>query len=68
MFDDGLIDEAKKLRNLSLSRTAYQAIGYKESFDFIDGNRDNHSIDNIRLLCPNCYYSFNGQFPSSGKF
>ena len=38
MFDDGLIDEAKKLRNLSLSRTAYQAIGYKESFDFIDGN------------------------------
>ena len=38
MFDDGLISEAKKLRNLSLSRTAYQAIGYKESFDFIDGN------------------------------
>ena len=38
MFEDGLIDEAKKLRNLSLSRTAYQAIGYKESFDFIDGN------------------------------
>ena len=36
--------------------------------DFIDGNRDNHSIDNIRLLCPNCYYSFNGSFPSSGNY
>ena len=36
--------------------------------DFIDGNRDNHRIDNLRLLCPNCYFSFNGQFPSSGNF
>ena len=36
--------------------------------DFIDGNRDNLSIDNIRLLCPNCYFSYNGKFPSSGNF
>ena len=36
--------------------------------DFIDGNRDNHRIDNLRLLCPNCYLSHNGHFPSSGNF
>jgi hypothetical protein len=25
-------------------------------------------LDNLRLLCPNCYLSFNGHFPSSGVF
>ena len=24
--------------------------------------------DNIRLLCANCYYSFNAYFPSAKKF
>ena len=38
------------------------------TIDFIDGNRDNHDLDNLRLLCPNCYLSFNGHFPSSGVF
>ena len=28
--------------------------------DFIDGNSSNSKLDNIRLLCPNCYLSFNG--------
>ena len=38
------------------------------SLDFIDGNKENKQLDNIRLLCPNCYLSFNGHFPSSGVF
>ena len=38
------------------------------TIDFIDDNRDNHALDNLRLLCPNCYLSFNGNFPSSGVF
>ena len=36
--------------------------------DFIDGNNDNTSLNNIRLLCPNCYLSYNGHFPSSSMF
>ena len=36
--------------------------------DFKDGNSSNTTLDNIRLLCPNCYLSFNGRFPSSGEF
>ena len=36
--------------------------------DFIDDNNDNTSLENIRLLCPNCYLSYNGRFPSSTEF
>ena len=36
--------------------------------DFKDGDSDNMTMSNIRLLCPNCYLSFNGHFPSSGVF
>jgi hypothetical protein len=36
--------------------------------DFKDGDSSNTTLDNIRLLCPNCYLSFNGRFPSSGDF
>ena len=36
--------------------------------DFIDGNSENKSLDNIRLLCPNCYFVFNGYFNNSRKF
>ena len=36
--------------------------------DFKDGNSKNWLLDNIRLLCANCYYSFNAYFPSAKKF
>ena len=36
--------------------------------DFKDGNHENFKIDNLRLLCPNCYLSYNGRFPSSKTF
>ena len=36
--------------------------------DFKDGDSKNWLNDNIRLLCSNCYYSFNGYFPSAKKF
>ena len=36
--------------------------------DFKDGDSSNTTMSNIRLLCPNCYLSFNGHFPSSGVF
>ena len=36
--------------------------------DFKDGDSKNWLLDNIRLLCSNCYYSFNAYFPSAKKF
>ena len=36
--------------------------------DFKDGDSKNWLLDNIRLLCVNCYYSFNAYFPSAKKF
>ena len=38
------------------------------AIDFKDGNHKNFKIDNLKLLCPNCYLSFNGRFPSSKTF
>ena len=36
--------------------------------DYIDDNTRNTKLENIRLLCPNCYLSYNGHMPSSGQF
>ena len=36
--------------------------------DFIDGDSENKSLENMRLLCANCYFVYNGSFPNSRKF
>ena len=36
--------------------------------EFSDGNESNYHFDNLRLLCPNCFLSFNGFLPNSRKF
>ena len=38
------------------------------NLDFIDGDTKNFKIDNLRLLCPNCYLSYNGRFDKSKMF
>ena len=38
------------------------------TIDFIDGESENKSLDNMRLLCPNCYFVHNGFFHNSKKF
>ena len=38
------------------------------TLDFVDGDHQNFKFENLRLLCPNCYLSFNGDFQSSGRF
>ena len=38
------------------------------TIDFIDGESINKSLDNMRLLCPNCYFVFNGFFYNSKVF
>ena len=37
MLEDGLLDEVRALRGSGLSRTARQALGYKELLDHLDG-------------------------------
>ena len=36
--------------------------------DYIDGDSSNKSFENLRLLCPNHYFLFNGRFPKSKEF
>ena len=38
------------------------------TIDFIDGESENKSLENMRLLCPNCYFVHNGFFHNSKKF
>ena len=38
------------------------------TIDFVDGESENKSLDNMRLLCPNCYFVHNGFFHNSKKF
>ena len=38
------------------------------TLDFIDGDSDNKSLENIRLLCANCYFVYNGHFHNSKWF
>jgi len=38
------------------------------TLDFINGDNEDKSLENLRLLCPNCFYSTNGRFLSSGQF
>ena len=36
--------------------------------DFIDGDHKNYYFDNLRLLCPNCYFTNVGNFINAKKF
>ena len=66
LIEDGYFNE--ECHNCSYSEENVETEKICLGIDFKDGNRDNHDLDNLRLLCPNCYLSFNGHFPSSGVF
>tara|TARA_Y100001938_G_C7919176_1_gene343527 strand:- start:134 stop:628 length:495 start_codon:yes stop_codon:yes gene_type:complete len=36
--------------------------------DYVDGNKENKKFENLRLLCPNCYYTNVGDFQNAKKF
>ena len=36
--------------------------------DYVDGDVTNNTLENLRLLCPNCFLSHNGHMPSSERF
>ena len=46
----------------------YPETVYGADVNDIDGDGDNKSFENMRLLCPNCYYSNNGKFLNSSLF
>ena len=34
----------------------------------LNNSPNEDQTENLRLLCPNCYLSYNGHMPSSGQF
>lgn len=49
MVENGLIDEAKSLKNLKLSKTARAAIGYSDMFEYLEGEISlQQAVDNIK--------------------
>ena len=38
------------------------------SLDFVDGDSNNKKYNNLRLLCPNCYFTNVGNFKNSKMF
>ena len=46
MFEEGWIDEVKKLKKTGLSKTAHYAIGYKEILEYLKGTR---SLDDMKM-------------------
>ena len=66
LIEDGYFNE--ECSNCAYSEENIQTGKVCLSIDFQDGNHKNFKIDNLRLLCPNCYLSYNGRFPSSKTF
>ena len=66
LIEDGYFNE--ECSNCAYSEENIQSGEVCLGVDFEDGNHDNFKIDNLRLLCPNCYLSFNGRFSSSKMF
>ena len=66
LIEDGYFND--ECSNCSYSEENIQTGKVCLGVDFKDGNHKNFKIDNLRLLCPNCYLSYNGRFPSSKTF
>ena len=66
LIEDGYFNE--ECSNCAYSEENIQTGKVCLGIDFKDGNHKNFKIDNLRLLCPNCYLSYNGRFPGSKTF
>ena len=66
MIDEGYMQEECSLCSWNEKNIVTETICLV--IDFIDGDGDNKSFENMRLLCPNCYYSNNGKFLNSALF
>ena len=66
LIDEGYLYE--ECSNCGYNETNLKTEKVCLAIDFKDGNHQNFKDDNLRLLCPNCYLSFNGLFKSSKTF
>ena len=66
IVDNGYLPEECALCNWNEERITDKKICL--SLDFIDNDSTNHVHDNLRLLCPNCYYTNVGDFKSARIF
>ena len=54
LIENGLLEEAKKLKKKNLSLTAKKAIGYKEIYSYLEGNETfNEAVENIKQYTRN---------------
>ena len=66
MVDEGYVQEECAICNWDERNIVTGKICL--TLDFVDGDGSNKGYDNMRLLCPNCYYSNNGKFFNSKVF
>ena len=66
LIDEGYVQEECSLCGWNERRLIDNKICL--SLDFVDGNSNNKGYENMRLLCPNCYFNNVGNFHNSKYF
>jgi hypothetical protein len=66
LIDEGYMEEQCSLCGYNEKRIVDNKLCL--FLDKIDNNVNNYSFDNLRLLCPNCYFTNVGDFKNSKKF
>tara|TARA_Y100001963_G_C6733376_1_gene425028 strand:- start:549 stop:1043 length:495 start_codon:yes stop_codon:yes gene_type:complete len=66
LIDNGYVENECTLCKWNEERITDSKICLK--LDFIDGDESNYFFDNLRLLCPNCYFTNVGNFKNSKNF
>ena len=66
LIDSGLLEEECSLCSWNEERVVNNKICLH--LDYIDDNKENKDYDNLKLLCPNCYFTNVGEFLNSKKF
>ena len=70
-FKRRLIDEGYFMEECSICSWNEERVTDNKiclNIDFLDGDSKNRALENMRLLCPNCYLSNNGHFHNSKLF
>jgi peptidyl-tRNA hydrolase len=66
LIDEGYVQEECSLCGWNEKRLTDNKVCL--SLDFVDGDSNNKKYENMRLLCPNCYYNNVGNFHNSKYF
>ena len=66
LLNEGLVEEECAICSWNEKRITDEKICL--TLDYIDNDKTNKSFENLRLLCPNCYFTNVGNFKSSKIF